>query len=107
RFAFSRILQTTRVARRFHAAKPIWLTEYGWSTAPGTRQAVSERQQARYLVAATKLALRRYRVARAFIYDYSRSSGVQGDLDDNYGMMRADGSYKPAWPAIVGLLRGG
>ena len=105
RFSFSRIALTTRIARRYHAAKPVWLTEYGWSTAPETAHAVSERQQARYLVQGTKLAFRRYHVARAFIYDYSRSSGAQGDLEDNYGMMRADGSYKPAWSAITRLLR--
>lgn len=106
RFAFRRIVLTNRVARRFHAVKPIWLTEYGWSTAPATRHAVSERRQADYLVTATKLAFGRYRVAKAFIYDYSRSSGDQGDLSDNYGMMRADGSYKPAWASLRQLLRG-
>lgn len=106
RFAFRRIPLTTRVARRFRASKPIWLTEYGWSTAPATQHAVTERQQSRYLLAATKLAFRRYHVAKAFVYDYSRSSGAQGDLDDNYGMMRPDGSYKPAWYAITRLLRG-
>ena len=105
RFAFSRIALTTRVARRLHAAKPVWVTEYGWSTAPATTQAVSERQQARYLVQATKLALHRYHVAKAFVYDYARSSGARGDLDDNYGMMRADGTYKPAWFALTRLLR--
>ena len=105
RFAFSRIALTTLAAKQAHAAKPIWLTEYGWSTAPATSHAVTESQQARYLVQATKLAFRRYHVAKAFVYDYSRSSGAHGDLDDNYGMMRADGSYKPAWRALKRLLR--
>jgi hypothetical protein len=105
RFAFARIALTTLAAKQFRAAKPIWLTEYGWSTAPATAHAVTESQQARYLVQATKLAFRRYHVAKAFVYDYSRSNGAQGDLDDNYGMMRADGSYKPAWRAITRLLR--
>jgi hypothetical protein len=105
RFQFDRIPLTKQVARRFHAGKPIWLTEYGWSTAPSTPRAVTEAQQARYIVGATKIALKRYNVAKAFVYDYSRSNGRQGDLENNYGMIRSDGSYKPAWDAVVRLLR--
>ena len=88
---------------------PLWITEVGWSTAPGASSAVDETTQAQY----THDAIYRARndwagyVPMIFIYDWERSTGTTGDVEGNYGLMRSDGSLKPAWSSIVGLIKNG
>ena len=47
-FRFDRVLVTRSLARQAGAGKPIWITEFGWSSEPGSSDAVSEEVQAQY-----------------------------------------------------------
>ena len=87
---------------------PIWITEIGWSTAPDTPQAVSERRQAMYLQDATRRSLGPWGsyVSRIFLFGWFRSSGRRGDLAGNYGLLDPTGVPKRAWRAIAHLLGG-
>lgn len=102
-YRFERADLTRAIAAAHGAPRPIWITEVGWSTAPGVSDAVSEEAQAGYLRQAVTSALGRQGVERMFVYAWDRSNGVPGDREGNYGIRRADGSMKPAWAALTRL----
>lgn len=78
--------------------KPIWLTELGWST--GDKK-ITEEVQARLLVQAmvTALSLRPIGVERAFWFSVKDWGGP------GYGLLREDGSRKPAFKAYSVLTK--
>lgn len=86
--------------------KPIWFTEFGWSShanAPGTPNwslGVSEAQQADYLTRAYKyISANMPYVQTAFWYTERNTS--DGDLHNkNYGLLNYDLSSKPAYTAL-------
>jgi hypothetical protein len=99
------------------ADKPIWMTELGWSSTQGTSQplcatgtfagqkpsGVTEDQQAAFLKAAYHcLALDPY-VPVALWFTYRDDSAAQTDALRHYGLLRADGSTKPAWSAFQAI----
>jgi hypothetical protein len=88
-------------------SRPIWITEVGWSTAPGVDDAISEAQQATFIRGAVERSLGKWGgfVERIFVYSWDRSNGTAGDREGNYGLRRADGSTKPAWAALAALLQ--
>jgi hypothetical protein len=98
---FDRILLTRSLARQAGADKPIWITEFGWSTDPSRPDAVSEQTQAQYehdaLVRATT-AWRSF-VTRSFVYTWTKPKA-----GDQYNLVRPDGSARPAWLAIQSVL---
>lgn len=69
-------------------AKKIWVTEYGYPTA-GT-DSVTEQQQADYLTTAIEAIMGQSWAGPFFIYNW------QDDSTQNFGLLRADGSAKPA-----------
>jgi len=83
-------------------AKPIWLTEFGWSTASAT-YGVTEAQQASFLTSAyTWLSSRPY-VTNTFWYQLRNVywlNDASSDLEANYGVLRVDYSPKPAAAAL-------
>lgn len=85
---------------------PIWITEIGWSTAPGVSDAVSEATQAQFLTGAIQRATGEWRsfVSRIFVFSWDPASDRPGDREGNYSIRHADGSPKPAWTAIQHLL---
>jgi hypothetical protein len=87
---------------------PIWLTEFGWSTAPRTASAVSYGTQATYVTDALHLALESWGsyVSHVFIDGWSRSNGVAGDWAHNLGVLNPAGVPLPVWGSITGLLGG-
>ena len=101
---FDRLLLTRALAQQAGADKPIWITEFGWNTSPGTPGAVSEDLQAQYEHDALQRALTEWSsfVTRSFVFTWTRPSP-----DDRYNLMRPDGSVRPAWPAIQSLLTAG
>jgi hypothetical protein len=103
RFGFGRVAETRRLAAAAGAERPVWITELGWTTATGSDEGVSEEQQAAFLNAALGRALGAWRdfVPHVFVYTWNRSTGVPGDLEGNYGLRRADGSFKPAWRVVT------
>jgi hypothetical protein len=106
-YRFQRAHLTERAAAAHRLSKPIWITEVGWSTAASVHDAVTEATQARYLRLAVTNALRKQGVERVFVYGWDRSNGVAGDREGNYGLRRRDGSMKPAWSALTGVMTAG
>ena len=85
-------------------AKPIWATEFGWSTTPNDRNrgiVASEEDQANYLIRASAL-LRAAGVERIIWYNLK-------DSDGGYGLIRLGGGnrdysrLKPAYTAFRAL----
>jgi hypothetical protein len=102
RFSVRRVEEVHTLAERRGAARPLWITEIGWTTAEGSEDGVTEAAQAAYLDRTLTLADGPWRdfVARTFVYTWSRSNGVPGDVEGNFGLRRADGSAKPAWRVV-------
>ncbi len=84
------------------SAKPIWLTEFGWSTNT-TAYGVSESEQAAFLTRAfAQLETYPY-VAKAYWYAFRNLSWSRDDPLDweaNLGVLRTDFSPKPAHAAL-------
>lgn len=104
RFGFDRVAEIRRLADAAGVERPIWITELGWTTATGSEDGVTEQQQADFLDAALGRALGAWRefVPHVFVYTWNRSTGDPGDIEGNYGLRRADGSFKPAWRVVTG-----
>jgi hypothetical protein len=90
----------------------LWLTEYGWSTGPTHRFHVSEAGQRRNLVRLTEAVLHeRRRLRLRGIYWFAlRDEPGQGD-DTRWwgwhtGLLRLDGTPKPAFDAYMRLAQG-
>lgn len=84
---------------------PLWLTEMGWNTSDVRnskpwRNGVSEERQARYLkLAFTKMQQWDY-VPVAIWFGLENTGTDPMDGGSNYGLVRSDGSYKPAFDAF-------
>ncbi len=94
------------MARYGDERKPIWFTEFGWSThtnaadTPVWFLGVSEKKQAQYLKETLELVERRYpQVTHVFWYT-SRDLETGRVHQDNRGLLRKDFSPKPAVDAI-------
>ena len=88
--------------------KPIWFTEFGWSTS--TQQCgVSEATQADYLTKAFKLAAQDPYVQVAFWYNFRNNSWSHDadDIESRYGLLRTDYSHKPSYDAFKACAAGG
>lgn len=87
------------------SAKPMWLTELGWSTYTGT-YGVSEAKQAQYLTDSfTWLSSRPY-VTNAFWYAFRNTYWLNDDPNSweaNVGLLRTDYTAKPALTALTEL----
>jgi polysaccharide biosynthesis protein PslG len=105
RYRFDRLLVTRAVARSAGADKPVWITEFGWSTEPGAPDAVSEQTQAQYEHDALVRATTEWSsfVRRSFVFTLTKPS-VEADA---YNLLRLDGSARPAWQAIRSLASSG
>jgi polysaccharide biosynthesis protein PslG len=101
-WAFDRVTRTRDIAAAAGAARPIWITEIGWSTATGHPDGVSESTQASYIDEALGRALVNWAgfVERTFVFMWYPSSGDMSDWEGNLGLLRADGSTKPAWDVV-------
>ena len=87
-------------------AKPIWITELGWSTSLFN---VDERTQAQYLVRGALLSLASG-VQKFFWYDYLNDGTAFYSSEQNFGLLRqpdAAGRYtpKPSYVAYATLIR--
>jgi hypothetical protein len=103
-FRFDRIDPIARALAR-HGAKdtPLWITEVGWSTCDLRPDCVSEHDEAQRLADAFTLVRSRYaRLVRAiFVYHLRDFPGGAGnDREAHYGLLRANGTRKPAWAVL-------
>ena len=81
--------------------KPIWITEFGWTTAgTGNRPGVDEPTQARYLTQSIEQIQRDYPyVTHAFWYTM-RDRDDSTPYENDFGLLHVDGSEKPAFGAL-------
>jgi hypothetical protein len=90
--------------------KPIWLTEFGWSTCSARggeawANCVSPSVQASYLRQAfRKMQDWRY-VPVGVSFNLEDTDDDGADRVDNYGLLRPNGSPKPAFGALAGAAR--
>jgi polysaccharide biosynthesis protein PslG len=83
-------------------AKPLWVTEIGWSTCSGAEGCVSEAQQASYLKEFLRLARTTWSsyVRAVFVYDLRDSASRPDDREAWFGLLAPDLSPKPAWQSL-------
>ncbi len=117
RFSFLGFRETHAVlASHGHGDRPIFLTEIGWSAtrlpcergaSAGKKAAgVSEAQQAAYLRLAYR-CLSFYPYVRAALWFSARDVSAHDSELGRYGLMRWDGSHRPAWDALASVARNG
>jgi hypothetical protein len=110
RYRFDRMAAIVRgLARRGAPNTPLWITELGWSTCGLRPDCTSEHDQAQWL-ADVAAALRRPPLAghvqALFVYHLRDFPGRGGDdREAHYGLLRTDGSRKPAWGVVRALAR--
>jgi hypothetical protein len=94
---FDRLLITRSLAQQVGAGKPIWITEFGWSTDPTRFDSVDEQTQAEYERQALVMIDAQWRsfVPHSFVYTWAKPSP-----QDQYNLIRPNGSTRPAWQAI-------
>jgi hypothetical protein len=106
RYSFVRGVPAVRAVMRDNGDnRPMWFTEVGFSTSPtrtpdAWRNGVSEARQAQYLKQQLRQVARWPWVAATVWYQLQDTSPDAGDLDDNMGLRRWNGSSKPAWAAF-------
>jgi hypothetical protein len=96
--------------------KPIWLTEIGWSAARHTCEigtwagqklaGVDEASQAKFLLEAFH-CLEEDPYVQVAMWFNSRDLGFDGKMNNMYGLLRADGSRRPAYAAFQDYARNG
>ncbi|MBX6343264.1 MAG: hypothetical protein IRY97_12455, partial [Thermomicrobiaceae bacterium] len=91
---------------RQRAGKPLWITEFGWSSGAGSGSvAGSEPAQADHLARHLPMLFDLGGVARVFVFQFKDPN----NLPNSYGITRPDGTAKPAYTAvstIAGRLTG-
>ena len=113
-FLAYREVRRTMVANR-DAGKRIWMTELGWSTTTAACASgrfagqkaggVSEADQAKYTTEAFHcLRLAKY-VTHAFVFKLRDEAPET--MEARYGLVRANGSLKPAWDRFTRYVRRG
>jgi hypothetical protein len=89
------------MTRRGDGHKPIWLTEFGWTTAQtGPRRGVDEETQARYLRDAVRQIDARYPYVTHAFWFCLRDRDDDNPYENNFGLLEVDGSPKPAFAAL-------
>jgi polysaccharide biosynthesis protein PslG len=86
------------------ARKPIWFTEFGWSTftsAPGaSRRGVTPAQQADYLLRTIELVRSRYPYVQRLYWYNDRDTASGNAWEDNLGLLKRDLGEKPVYTAL-------
>ena len=80
--------------KRGAAGKPFWLTETGWRSTQ-----VGEQKQAGYIVALLRGIAARSWIDKVFLFELRDSPSLPG-----YGLLRTDGTPKPAFEAYKGFI---
>jgi hypothetical protein len=89
------------------AGKPILITEYGQSTAACGDECVTEEQQADHLAALVDLVSVRpeWKVELVTIYQLRDRGTNSPDREEQFGLLREDGSQKPAFWVAQQLMK--
>jgi polysaccharide biosynthesis protein PslG len=86
--------------------KPLWITEFGWSTCTGHQWCVTEQRQADYLAGAVQILDGLDYVESAVVYNLRDTGDDSADLEHRWGLVRRDFSPKPAYLAFAAALAG-
>ncbi|MDQ6804170.1 MAG: hypothetical protein M3065_04225, partial [Actinomycetota bacterium] len=78
---------------------PIWVTEFGWSTA--TAGAVSSSLQARYILGAFSILKGIRYVRAAIVYNLRDKGADRAGIEDNFGLLDPSFAPKPAFWAFA------
>ncbi len=89
-------------ARTTHGDKPLWATEFGYWNTTG-QNGVSEEAAATYVPRAFMENFRRG-IERSQGYELIDLNTGSDQVIDNYGLLRTDGTRKPAFTALRNLL---
>jgi len=100
---FDRIPKLQQLAASRGVSLPIWITEWGYTTASS---GVSEATQAKYVADGITRAVTEWGVERVFAYTGDKDGTNPDDKEAHYGMRHADGSEKPVWASLRSLLAG-
>ena len=110
-FYFKRFTQLREVMLAHGDDKPMWMTEVGWSSCrvvvPGYEYCRdnSEADQARYLAEALRMLTSYPYVTNVFVWNLNFQMVVpEGDEKWGYGIVRPDGSPRPAYVALQQVL---
>ncbi len=104
-FRFARVDAVARELTRLGAGPvPLWITEIGWSTCDTRPDCGSERDQAEWIADVFARVRRRpmsNRVRAVFVYHLHDFPGrARSDREAYFGLLRANGSRKPAWSVV-------
>jgi hypothetical protein len=104
---FGRI-ETTRLRMNEHGAntKPIWITEYGESTADCGEECVGEETQALHLQQMLDAIATRtdWGVKMISVFQLQDRGTDSSDRERQFGLLREDGSEKPAYPIVESAM---
>jgi hypothetical protein len=104
--AFQQTPQLSAVMRAHgDAKKRIWATEIGFPTGRSS-MAVSEQTQAKYLLEALRVWQASPYAGPAIVYSIRDFGTNPRNYDDNFGLVRYNGSPKPAYTAVKRELLG-
>jgi exo-beta-1,3-glucanase (GH17 family) len=89
------------------ANKPIFITEYGESTANCGSECVSEAEQAEHLKAMLTAAIDRteWKVEMISVFQLLDRGTATDERELQFGLLREDGSQKPAYPVVSDLMQ--
>lgn len=104
-FRFERVGAIARELTRLGAGPvPLWITEIGWSTCSTRPDCGSEHDQAQRIAEVFARVRRRPlsdRVRAVFFYHLHDFPGrAEGDREAHFGLLRTNGSRKPAWHVV-------
>jgi Bacterial Ig domain len=96
-----------RMNEKGASAKPIWITEYGQSTASCGIECVSETVQAEHLQKFLGAAVSRseWKIETFFPFQLRDRSSKPSDREHGFGLLRYDGSAKPSYSVVRGLMQ--
>ncbi len=93
--------EATRATRRITPTQPLQISQIGYNTTGSTGATISERAQAKYLSRHVFEAWNRG-VVRTYLYEFVETP--LPDATDNFGIVRGNGTPKPAFYAIRNLI---
>ncbi|HEX5988985.1 MAG TPA: Ig-like domain-containing protein [Solirubrobacterales bacterium] len=96
-----------RMNEKGAADKPIWLTEYGQSTANCGSQCVSEATQKEHLQKLLNAAITRndWKIGLVSVFQLRDRSMNSTDREHGFGLLRYDGGQKPAYSMVRTLMQ--
>jgi hypothetical protein len=98
------IARLVAVLKRYQAAaKPIWITEWGWSAVNNDPR--EEQQHAVNLAIGWNIALHDPPVKRIFWYEFQSQEEKPSDREHYFGLVRRDLTPRPAYLACQALTR--